>query len=51
VLMGASLLFPNPFMPAYVAKAHALELVSSNFLYGVLLSALMMWTPNERRVA
>jgi heme/copper-type cytochrome/quinol oxidase subunit 2 len=45
VLMNASLLFPNPFFPPFVAHAHMIELVSSNFLYGILLSVLMLWTP------
>jgi hypothetical protein len=45
VLMNVALIFPNPFMPASVAHAHTIELVSSNFLYGILLSALMLWMP------
>ena len=49
VLMSASLLFPNPFMPPFVAHAHTIELVSSNFLYGILLSALMIWKPTRRK--
>jgi hypothetical protein len=48
VVMNASLLFPNPFLPPVVAHAHAVELVSSNFLYGVLLSALLIWNPNRQ---
>ncbi len=47
VLMNASLLFPNPFMPAMVAHAHAVELVSSNFLYGILLAGLLIWSPTH----
>ena len=47
VLMNASLLFPNPFMPPFVAHAHTIELVSSNFLYGILLSLWMLWRPNQ----
>ncbi len=43
VLMNASLLFPNPFWPPVVARAHAIELVSSNLLYGMLLAALLLW--------
>ena len=43
VLMNAVLLFPNPFQPPEVARAHTIELVSSNFLYGVLLAAFMLW--------
>ncbi len=45
VLMNASLLFPNPFFPPVVLHAHAIELVSSNFLYGILLAAFMLWKP------
>ncbi len=51
VIMNASLLIPNPFWPPLVARAHAVELVSSNLLYGILLSALMLWRPaTELRV-
>lgn len=48
VLMNASLLFPNPFFPPIVLRAHTIELVSSNFLYGILLSILMLWEPNKQ---
>jgi hypothetical protein len=47
ILMNASLLFPNPFFPAIILRAHTIELVSSNFLYGILLSILMLWEPNK----
>lgn len=47
VLMNASLMFPNPFMPPAIAHAHAVELVISNFLYGILLSAMLIWIPNR----
>ena len=49
VLMNAALLFPNPFMPPFVAHAHTIELVSSNFLYGILLSVVMTWKPNKNQ--
>ena len=45
VLMAAPLLFPNPFMPPEITRAHFIELISSNFLYGCLLSALVLWRP------
>jgi hypothetical protein len=45
VLMNASLLFPNPFFPPVVSHAHTIELVSSNFLYGILLATFMLWKP------
>jgi hypothetical protein len=48
VLMNASLLFANPFFPPVVLRAHTFELVSSNFLYGILLSILMLWEPNKQ---
>jgi hypothetical protein len=48
ILMNTSLLFPNPFMPPVVAHAHTIELVSSNFLYGILLSMLMLWNPTKQ---
>ncbi len=45
VLMNASLIFPNFVWPDFIARAHAIELVSSNFVYGILLSLLMLWEP------
>ncbi len=45
VLMNASLIFPNIVWPPVVAQAHAVELVSSNLLYGILLALLMLWEP------
>jgi hypothetical protein len=49
VLMNAALLFPNPFQPPVVARAHTIELVSSNFLYGVLLAAFMLSSSDSSR--
>jgi hypothetical protein len=48
VLMNVALIFPIPFMPPFVARAHTIELVSSNFLYGILLSLLMLWEPRRQ---
>ncbi|MGD0002941.1 MAG: hypothetical protein ABSE06_01785 [Anaerolineaceae bacterium] len=48
VIMNASLLFPDPFMPALVAHAHSIELVSSNFIYGILLAMFMFWNPAKQ---
>lgn len=36
VLMGSSLLLPNPYMPASVRMVHLAEVLSSNLLYGFL---------------
>ncbi len=48
VLMCASMLFPNPYMPPFIARAHTIELLSSNFLYGLLLSILMPWKTGNK---
>lgn len=45
VLMATPLLLPNPVLPPAIARAHAIELLSSNLLYGVLLSVLLLWRP------
>ncbi len=45
VLMNVSLLFPNFLMPPFVARAHAIELVSSDLIYGMLQAALLLWKP------
>ena len=50
VLMNAAMMLPNPFFTPVVQQAHTIELVSSNFVYGVLLGLLMMWKA-ERRAA
>ncbi len=47
-LISAGLLFPNPFIPPHVARAHAVELTTSMLLYGVLLTMLMLWKPAGR---
>jgi hypothetical protein len=49
VLMNVALIFPNPFMPPAIVRAHAIELVSSNLLYGILLSVLMLWKSEGQR--
>ncbi len=36
--------FPNPFMPPFVQRAHTIELLTSNLLWGVLLALLLMWS-------
>ena len=43
ILMSAMMLLPNPLMPLDVYRAHAIELVSSNFVFGTLLTQLLMW--------
>ena len=49
IVMNTSLLFPNPFLPPMVAHAHSIELVSSNFVYGLLLSVLLLWNPDRQK--
>jgi hypothetical protein len=51
IFTSASLMFPNPFMPPYVATSHAIELFWSNLLYGILLTHLMLWRPAAQRPA
>ena len=48
ILMSAAMLLPNPLMPPDVYRAHAIELVSSNFVFGILLTALLMWRTLNR---
>ena len=42
VLMAATLLMPNVLMPWAVRKMHLLEISSSNFLFGVLASLILL---------
>jgi len=41
VLMCAPLLLPNPYMPEAVRMAHLTETASSNFIFGVLVGAVL----------
>jgi hypothetical protein len=50
VLMNASMLFPNPFFTPVVQRAHTIELVSSNLLYGILLNLLITWKYGIQKV-
>ncbi len=47
VLMNAGMLMPNPFFTPLVQRAHSIELLTSNLLYGILLALLMMWKPGR----
>jgi hypothetical protein len=42
VLMGASLIPSNPFMPDKIRLAHLAEVSSSNFLFGLIAGAVML---------
>ncbi len=42
VLMNAGMILPNPFFTPLVQRAHTIELVTSNLLYGVLLALWML---------
>jgi hypothetical protein len=51
VLTGAALLIPNnPIMPDSVRLTHCAELMSSNFIFGMLSTALMVGRPAARHV-
>jgi len=41
IVMCAPLLLPNPYMPEAVRMAHLTETASSNFLFGVLVGAIL----------
>ncbi len=49
VLMNAAMMLPNPFFTPLVQRAHTLELLTSNLLYGILLGALMTWPVTSRQ--
>ncbi len=53
VLMNTSMMIPNPFFTPVVQRAHTIELLSSNLVWGILLGLLMTWKPQkqEARVA
>ncbi|HLC20602.1 MAG TPA: hypothetical protein VJM10_00650, partial [Candidatus Methylomirabilis sp.] len=51
VLTTAPTLFPNPFMPPEIMRAHTIELLSSDLLFGILVTLLLLWRPRRRRPA
>lgn len=44
ILMGINLLIPLPFMPDRIRIAHFIELMTSNFTYGIIVAYVMMKT-------
>lgn len=42
-------LFPNPLMPVIVRQTHFIETASSNFIFGLVAAALLMWHPVARQ--
>lgn len=38
-------LIPNPLMPTLVRQVHFVETASSNFLFGLIAGALLLWRP------
>lgn len=49
VLMNSSLLIPNPIMPDEVRLYHAIETVTSNFIWGMILILLLTRKPGAAR--
>lgn len=47
VLLASQLLLPNALMPDSVRVSHLVELILSNFVFGVLLSELLLWRPKR----
>jgi len=43
VVMNTQLLLPNPYMPRDVRLAHLVETASSNFIFGWVLVATLLW--------
>ncbi len=43
ILMGANLLIPLPFMPERIRIAHLVEVMTSNFLFGIIVTYVMTW--------
>lgn len=43
VLMASLLLVPNPYMPDVIRRAHFVEVLTSNFLFGWLVVTILYW--------
>jgi hypothetical protein len=54
ILMGINLLIPVPFMPDKIRIAHLVEVMTSNFTFGVIVSFVMMisfWNRAKKEIA
>jgi hypothetical protein len=54
ILMGINLLIPVPFMPEKIRMAHFVEVMTSNFTYGMIASYAMLvpfWTRRIKEIA
>ncbi len=51
VMTAAQLLYPNPLMPWYVRQAHLLEVGSSEFVYGIIVTFVLLAGTARRRLA
>lgn len=40
-------LIPNPLMPTVVRQVHFVETASSNFIFGLIAGALLLWRPGS----
>lgn len=49
VLMNSQHLVPNPIMPDVVRMAHMVETASSNFIFGLVVTALLLWRPKRAK--
>ena len=48
-LMGAQLLFPNPYMPAALMRLHMIEISLQNLVFGILMGIVMLWQSPRAR--
>ena len=47
---SSQLLLPNPYMPQAVARAHLVETLASNFIFGGLVGGLLSWRHAPARI-
>lgn len=49
ILMGINLLIPTPIMPERIRLAHFVEVMSSNFLFGIIVAYVITWKINKNK--
>ena len=51
ILMGINLIVPLPFMPDQIRFAHLVEVMTSNFTYGLLVVYVILWKRKKAKTA
>lgn len=50
ILTNAAFLYPNPLMPVEVVAAHFAETSTSNFIFGLIVTGVVLWNPGKPEI-